>query len=80
MTIKDRVKIFFHYNVPNFINKHFCKMKLSEKGKTFFDYCMKVFDDEKYEADTYQEIIFDNKIENLCKEKGVDRKLRQQFI
>lgn len=74
MTLKEHIQIFLHYKVPRFINKYFRRVKISEKGLAFFDYCVKVFQDENYEAENYQEIMFDKMIERLREKDGTSRK------
>lgn len=74
MTLKDRMTIFFRYKVPRFFNKHFGRARISDKGMEFFDYCVKILQDENYEAETYQEMMFEEMVDNLRKEDGLDRK------
>lgn len=70
MTLKERWLIFKNYTIPHFFIKYFGKYKMSEEGYKFFEFCAKVIQDLDYEAETYQEMIFDERL----KQEGKTRR------
>lgn len=74
MTIKERFRFFIYYTIPHFFNKHFGKYQISEKGYEFFDFCMKVVNNPEYEAETYQEIIFEEPLKTLQEKDELSRR------
>lgn len=73
MTVKEKWDVFTKYKVPRFLNKNFGAYQISDKGNDFYDFCMKVAQNPGYEAETYQEILFED-ILKIVQENGESRR------